>query len=229
MTDKPSFEKLDFNENPNVGVYCRANEDYAFIQQGLPKKIIKTIETVLEVKAVEFLVANSTILGSLIAVNSKGAVVSNLAESPTMKILDDLGFPIYLCEDVINAAGNDILVNDYGALVHPDLSEDAIDHIHETLQVPIYAGTIADVPTVGMAACVTNKGCLCHPKTSAEDLKMLEEVFNVEVMIGTVNHGDPMIGSGLIANSKGVIIGNRSTGIEMGRIEEALKLYTPKE
>ena len=41
-------------------------------------------------------------------------------------------------------------------------------------------------------------------------------------MIGTVNHGSPVIGSGLIANSKGAIIGNQTTGIEMGRIEEAL-------
>lgn len=31
-----------------------------------------------------------------------------------------------------------------------------------------------------------------------------------------------MIGSGLVANSKGAIIGNLTTGIEMGRIEEAL-------
>jgi translation initiation factor 6 len=41
-------------------------------------------------------------------------------------------------------------------------------------------------------------------------------------MIGTVNHGDPMIGTGLVANSKGAIIGRNTTGIEMGRIEEAL-------
>ena len=41
-------------------------------------------------------------------------------------------------------------------------------------------------------------------------------------MIGTVNHGYPVIGSGLVANTKGAIIGKLTTGIEMGRIEEAL-------
>ena len=52
--------------------------------------------------------------------------------------------------------------------------------------------------------------------------KWLEDIFDVKVMIGTVNHGVPLIGSGLVANTKGAIIGDLTTGIEMGRIEEAL-------
>jgi translation initiation factor 6 len=73
-----------------------------------------------------------------------------------------------------------------------------------------------------MAAVVTNKGLLCHPKVTPEEKSMLEEIFDVGVMIGTVNHGVPLIGSGLVANSKGAVMGNLTTGIEMGRIEEAL-------
>jgi translation initiation factor 6 len=42
-------------------------------------------------------------------------------------------------------------------------------------------------------------------------------------MIGTINHGVPLIGSGLVANTKGAIVGNLTTGIELGRIDEALK------
>ncbi|RLF51129.1 MAG: translation initiation factor IF-6, partial [Thermoplasmata archaeon] len=44
----------------------------------------------------------------------------------------------------------------------------------------------------------------------------------LDVMVGTVNHGAPLIGSGIIANSHGAIIGSLTTGIEMNRIEEAL-------
>ena len=55
-----------------------------------------------------------------------------------------------------------------------------------------------------------------------EDVVGLMSIFDVNVMIGTVNHGSPVIGSGLVANTKGAIIGNLTTGIEMGRIEEAL-------
>ena len=48
------------------------------------------------------------------------------------------------------------------------------------------------------------------------------KIFKVKVITGTVNHGVPLIGSGLIANSYGAIVGNITTGIELGRIEEAL-------
>ena len=120
------------------------------------------------------------------------------------------------------AVGNDILVNDHGAFVHPDLTAKSIKIIKDTLDVPVTKGTIAGLPTVGMAAVVTNKGCLCHPKITDAEKAVLQDVFNVEVMIGTVNHGFPMIGSGLVANTKGAIIGDQTTGIEMGRIEEAL-------
>jgi translation initiation factor 6 len=113
-------------------------------------------------------------------------------------------------------------VNDNGALVHPDLKDESIKDIKKTLKVPVFRGTIGSLKTVGMAAVVTNAGLLCHPKTSEEEKIQLEKVFGVNVMIGTINHGSPVIGSGLVANTKGAIIGNLSTGIEMGRIEEAL-------
>jgi len=76
--------------------------------------------------------------------------------------------------------------------------------------------------TVGMAAVATNKGVLCHPKVTDEEKEMLSSLFQVPLMIGTVNHGIPLIGSGLIANSFGFVVGSSTTGIEMGRIEEAL-------
>jgi translation initiation factor 6 len=129
---------------------------------------------------------------------------------------------LYIISDKYNASGNDILVNDYGCLVHPDISDKSMKKISDTFDVPAYKGTIAGLKTVGMAAFVTNKGLLCHPKVSEKEKKLLEKIFNVPVMIGTVNHGSPVIGSGIVANSKGAIIGNLTTGIEMGRIEEAL-------
>jgi len=216
------FELLDFNDNPNVGVYCRANDSVAFLQKQLLKKVKKKISDALDVKLVEMSIADSTIIGSLVALNSNGAVVTSVVDKETFTTIKEQGLNFHIVKDVINAAGNDILVNDYGGLIHPDIKDYSLKKIEKALNVPIQKGTIAAMKTVGMAAVVTNKGCLCHPKVTDDEKKVLEKVFDVEVMIGTVNHGDPMIGSGLVANSKGAIIGNRTTGIEMGRIEEAL-------
>jgi translation initiation factor 6 len=102
--------------------------------------------------------------------------------------------------------------------------DETIKRIEETFKVPVYKGTIGSLKTVGMTAVATNKGLICHPKATEDEINHLKKVFNVNVMIGTVNHGVPMIGSGLIANSNGAIVGSLTTGIEMGRIEEALNL-----
>jgi translation initiation factor 6 len=216
------LQLLDFDENPNVGVFCRTNEDVAFVRKGLSKKVRNILNSVLGVKVVELSVADATIIGSLLCLNSKGAVVTDFVDYDTVKIIENNGFDVCIIKDKLNAAGNDILVNDNGALVHPDLKDESIEDIKKTLNVPVFRGTIGSLKTVGMAAVVTNAGLLCHPKTSEEEKIQLEKVFGVNVMIGTINHGYPVIGSGLVANTKGAIIGNLTTGIEMGRIEEAL-------
>ena len=180
------------------------------------------VANVLGVKVVELSIVDSTIIGSLLTFNSHGAIVTAYASKETFKIIENQGLKVLPIKDVINAAGNDILANDHGALVHPDLQNVSVKKIGDTLGVTVQKGTIASFGTVGMAAVVTNKGCLCHPKVTQEEKQQLEAVFDVDVMIGTVNHGFPMIGSGLVANTKGAIIGKMTTGIEMGRIEEAL-------
>jgi translation initiation factor 6 len=40
--------------------------------------------------------------------------------------------------------------------------------------------------------------------------------------IGTINYGGPLVGSGLIANHEGYVVGERTTGPELGRIEATL-------
>jgi translation initiation factor 6 len=193
-----------------------------FLQKHLQKKVKNKITSTLDANIVELSVSDSSIVGSLLALNSQGAIITNFVDTETVNKIKNQGLNVFIIKDVINAAGNDILANDYGALIHPDIRNYSMKKIGETLGVSVKKGTIASLKTIGMAAVVTNKGCLCHPKITDEEKKQLEKLFDVDVMIGTVNHGVPMIGSGLVANTKGAIIGNLTTGIEMGRIEEAL-------
>jgi translation initiation factor 6 len=187
----------------------------------LTKKVKQKIIDALDISIVELNIADASIIGSLLTINSKGAVITDFVDEDSLNIIKKQGFKVCIISDKLNAAGNDILVNDNGALVHPDMKDKTLNMIKEVFDVPVFKGTIASLKTVGMAAVVTNKGLLCHPKVTDDEKNKLQEIFNVNIMIGTVNHGVPLIGSGLVANSKGAIIGNLTTGIEMGRIEEA--------
>jgi translation initiation factor 6 len=214
----------DLNGSPYVGVFARASDTLALCPYGTPDGVLKELERALGVPVKTANVGGANIIGSVVAMNSKGAVVADFADDIEIEILSQMGFKVGRIAGKFNAAGNNILCNDHGAYVNPDLSKPAEQAVADVLGVPTERGTLAGLKTVGSAACVTNKGLLCHPKTSDEELDLLEKLFKVESDIGTVNHGAPFIGAGLIANKNGAVAGTLTTGPELNRIENALNL-----
>ena len=211
---------MDFNGNPYVGVYAAANDEVLVVGPEVPRRTGRTMADALEVRLVETTLAGSGVVGSLIAMNSTGAIVSGLAERNE---LGRLGMPrVKLLSDRLNAAGNNILCNDSGAIVHPGFDETSLREVSEVLGVPVERGTVAGVRTVGSAAVATNKGVLCHPHASESEMSLLQTVLRVPVRTTTANYGTAQIGACLVANARGAIIGSRTTPIEMGRIEEGL-------
>lgn len=215
------LKKLDIFGNPYIGVFCQSGEDIAIIPSNLSKDMELEIEKALEVEMIKTTLSSSTIIGVLMCINSYGAVVTNFSSDEELNILQKK-VKVLRIPHRLNAVGNNILVNDNGALVNPDLSNKAIKEIEAVLGVETIKGTIAGMRTVGSAALATNKGVLCHPHTTDEEIDRLKSLFKVPVSIGTVNYGSPLIGACLIANTKGAVVGNATTPIELGRVEEAL-------
>jgi translation initiation factor 6 len=219
------LKRLDFNNNPYLGVYCRANDDVAFIDPYLAEKSREQVAAALDVEVVTLAIGGSPITGSLLAMNSHGAVVTDfIADHELQTLRQHFDGNVLVIKDNFNAAGNNVLVNDTGALVHPMLGDDTTNDIKDVLDVEAQRGTISSIKTVGMVAVATNRGLLCHPKVAEEEQEQLEALFGVDVDIGTVNHGVPYVGAGIVANGTGAVMGTATTGIEMGRIEEALRL-----
>jgi translation initiation factor 6 len=175
----------------------------------------------LEVTAVRTMVGGSSVLGSLISANSNGFVVTYHANDDELKRLSEYG-KVARLPARINAAGNVILANDAVAMVHPGLSAKACEAVADALDVEVAKGTIGGLKTVGMTAVVTSKGLLVHPRVSEAEIAVIEGLFKLPVDVGTVNFGSPLVGSGLLANSKGYMAGDDSTGPELGRVEDAL-------
>lgn len=214
----------DINGNPYVGVYCVASEEYAVLPEGIAGRVVRDIERVLGVRAVITNIAGATVIGSLAVMNTKGIVVTNLAERRELSKLPK-GLRVGMMEERLNAAGNNILANDRAALVHPAASNHALRMIEDVLDVEAVRSSVAGVSTVGSACIATSKGVVCHPRTTSEELKTLSELFKVPAVTGTLNYGTPYLGACAVANSKGAYVGSRSTPIELGRLEDGLQLF----
>ncbi len=204
-----------------VGVFARCTENVAIVPLEAGPEMVHRLEEGLEVISIRTAISGSSVVGSLVCGNSNGFILNNQASEKAIEMLSAHGKTAKL-PGKISAAGNVILANDSAALVHPGLTKKARETISEALGVDVYKGTIGGLKTVGMAAVATNKGILVHPKVSDEELAALDDHFGVPVDVGTVNFGSPLIGSGILANSKGYFAGEETSGPELGRIEDAL-------
>lgn len=214
----------DVNGNPYVGVYCVASEHTAILPDVVEARVAKDVERTLDVRVVRTNIAGATVVGALAAMNSNGIIVTNFAERHELARLPKQ-LRVGMMEEKLNAAGNNILVSDRAALVHPQVSRDTMRMIQDVLGVEAARGRVAGIETVGSACIATSKGILCHPRTTKDELRSISELFKVPASAATLNYGTPYIGACAVANSKGAYVGSRSTPIELGRLEDGLGLY----
>ncbi|NOY12111.1 MAG: translation initiation factor IF-6 [Archaeoglobi archaeon] len=213
-------ETAAIHGNPLVGLYVRASEDLAVIGVR-DEKVEGLIAEELEVEVTRTTICGSELVGVMMAMNSKGAVVSKNILRKELEALERK-VDVLVLDTEITCMGNVIALNDRGAIVHPELDQRLMDRISDFLDVEVVQGTIGGIKTVGMSAVVTNRGALVNPNANDWEMKRIEEVLGVEPVKGTVNFGSEMVGTGVVANSKGYVAGRDTTGFELGVIEEAL-------
>lgn len=211
-----------FQGRESLGVYARATDERCLIPPTLGDGVADEVEDALEVPAIEVTVGGTSIVGALSAMNSSGVLVADIVHEHEIDTLEDQGLEVGILEGIVNAAGNSILCNDSGAVVDPRFPEDLLGVIEATLDVEVEIGTIGGVRTPASAALATNVGALLHPKATEAEIATVEDVLDVPSMPGTVNHGSPYVGSGVIANTQGALIGTTTTGPELNRLEDAL-------
>ena len=217
------ISKLSIFGSPYVGVYLSANDNYAIVPRGAESEVKKKIAKTLNVEVYEAILGGSHLIGSLMVMNSKGAVITNFASEDEVKFLFDK-MNILFVEDKINAVGNDIIANDKAALVHVDFDKETVKLIEDALDVEVVKGMIGGIKTVGSSAVVTNKGMLVHPETGDNEIEFLKSLFGVPVYLTTANYGSKYLGASVVANSTGAIVGEKSSSVEIDRIENGLDI-----
>ncbi len=217
--------KLSVLGNSNIGVYIFANDYFAFVPPGLTNSEKELIEEVLDVEIIEVTIAQTRLLGVLMNGNNNGILLArNVLPDEFDKIkrnIRDLNVKILDWRN--NAVGNLLVANSKFALVYPFLNDNELKEIGDVLGVEVERGTIADIPTVGSVLVVTDRGGIIHPEAPEEEIESLSKKFNVSLVPGTVNFGVAFIRTGLIANNKGAIVGEDTSGPELARVQMALR------
>jgi len=215
----------DIFGSPNVGVYCFACEGWAAVPAGTPPNKKKRFSDCLGVDLCEVNVAGSTLLGIMLAGNTKGLALPHIIFDHELEtIKKSAKMNVEIIEDKRDALGNLILVNDHGAVVDPSFSTSTIEKLKDLFQVEVVRGQISGLPYVGSLAVATNKGAITNLSIRDDERDRIQDVLKVQIEPSTVNGGVPFIRSGLLATSNGAVTSPLTVGKELMVISQVMEL-----
>jgi len=207
--------------SPNIGVYCYCSEDLAIVPPGLTNRKLTKFAQTLDVGLCKTTVGGSTLVGALVTGNSKGVLVPHTIKDYELQRIEEFS-KVIIVESNWTALGNVVLANDYGAVIHPDAPNQIIESLNRELGVPTAYGKIGSLPFVGSLAIATNRGAILSPNALSEEENVIENALHVDAELSTTNGGVPYVKSGILANSKGAIVGQLTRGAELMQISRTL-------
>ncbi len=217
------ISEADYFGNPLVGMFLRTGENITLVPNNTPDELLFKVESVLSTEIVKARVYSSHLLGLFTVFNSKGLVVPDVAYSSEEEHLSNY-FDNIVTMRQYTAVGNLIALNDDHALVSPVVPDDVIENIRFDLDVDVHVMKIAGLDVTGSLIYLTNDGFILTSLASDEELSQFQDILGIEGVRTTLNYGNPMVSSGILANSNGALVGSETTPFEMGRVDEALFL-----
>ena len=217
------IDTVDIFGSDQIGIHLATVGDVIFHPPELTKPVKDVIDKVIGLESCELTIGGSNLIGALLAGNSKGMAVADIATEKDIDTLTAFG-DVVVMEGGVNTAGNLLLVNENGAVASPSIPAEGLEIISEVMAVNVAATTIAGQDVVGSLGVCNDQGILLHPDVTPEEVLLIEEVLKIPPMVGTACFGSPYVGAGICASNNGALAGSETTGPEMNRIEDALGL-----
>lgn len=208
--------KLDYEGHSELKTYVCLTNAYAIVGRAEASNVVDFLKERLSFPVVETTIGNIKSVGVQCVGNKYGLVCSqNINDHELMHIRNSLPKEIAVARiyDKLNALGNNILCNDHICIVNPEFK--ATDELEQILKVPVVKMSLGKLPLVGTFGVMNNKGILVHPQMNENEIREISEMVKLDAIASTINKGRNEIGSGIIANDFIVIVGRRSTNIEL--------------
>jgi translation initiation factor 6 len=219
------IHRYDVYKTPNIGLFVRTNDKIIIIPFGFAETKTAKLMQHLQVEEKAYVsIAGTRLIGPMTVMNNNGILVPSIASDEEIQILKQAsGLNVDRLKSKFTAIVNLISTNDNGAVVSPLFKGEVDQQIQDVLGVPVASMTVGGFIQVGSMVVATNTGAAVHPKATEEEIKVISETLQVQVEPLTVNGGIPFLSSGIIANSKSVIVGGLTSGPELIMLSRAFK------
>lgn len=213
--------KLDIDGTSLVGLHVVALETVVFVAPSTSEKQRELIAEVFQAEVVELTIAGTGLLGVFCATNGEELLVPSIIFDHEEEILKNSGITYHVIETTQTCLGNTLVVTKKGALIAPGFSDEVKRALTEVLGVPLKEAMLHEATTIGSYMVCTQTHGLASYEFSDDQLDDFEKFLGVKLSTGTVNLGATQIRSGLVATTKGFIIGTQSGGPEVVHADEA--------
>ena len=211
-------------KTPNIGIFAKANDSTLLVPFGFAETKTQKLAEYLQAKEVYTSVGGTRLLGPMTVMNNNGILLPSIASDEEVQLLRQAsGLNVEKVESRFTAIGNLISTNDNGAIASPLLDGEVDRQIQDVLGVPVHSMTIGTFVQAGSMIVATNGGAGVHPKASEEEVKTISEVLQVPAEPVTVNGGVPFLSSGIISNTKAVVVGSLTSGPELIMLSRIFK------
>lgn len=216
-----NIKTVSLRGSPYVGLFCVATDEYALVPAFMEAKDVKKLEDTLNVKAIATTIADTHLLGVLAKGLGKKLIVASTISNEEKHHLEKNGIHVHVMDE-ITAIGNLLCIQKNGGIISPLIPDVERRKLEKFLGIKLHVMSVAKSELAGSCVLATEKGFLAHPRTEPTEMETLDTIFHVRGMTTTANYGDPFPGNSILANSYGIMVGERTSGPELARIDEGL-------
>jgi translation initiation factor 6 len=211
---------LNISGDAAVGLYLVSNDDYTLIPPGLSEEAKQIIESTLGTTLVETTAGGYRIPGAFSVMTNNYLLLSNIyTEEEINHLRQELDMAIYVLDSDINVIANTVLVHDNKALISYLYSQQLEEELQKLLGVEVERIRLGPVDVFAQYLVPLEDKLLAAPIYSKDELKFFADKLGLERIVQTtVNRGSIFLRSGMVANSKGILLGDLTTPIEYEQI-----------
>lgn len=218
--------KYDVYRSPNIGLFVKSNDTLLCVPFGFAETKVKKLQEYLGVdRMICISVAGTRLVGPLTVMTNNGILLPSTATEEELRIFKNASkLNVERLDSKLTAIGNLISANDNGALVSGLIKTEIHKQIRDVLGVQVEELSVAGFSQTGALIVSTNQGAGVHPSATDQEIQIISEILKVDVQPATVNGGIPYLSSGIIANSKSMVVGSLTTGPELMILSRAFNL-----
>ena len=203
-----------------TGLFGITNDKICFLPSSVDEKSEKIVADTLDVKVIRASVYTSPLLAVFAKMNNKYAYLPNFATQKEIELIEkEIKVKVLDTEQTI---GNLVELNDKVAIVSKTLAQKTIKELQKT-GLEVLQMNIGKTEITGSSIVTTNSGFLVNPYISKEEVLKVQEILKLKGGSSTANTGDYLVRNSILANTKGMVLGEQTTPFEINKIEEALE------